>query len=83
MAIRRRFEGLHKDSGGRMYADVSAFIKDCDICDRERCSNPAPRASLGHLPVDRPITALYIDIVWGQRALSLYASPKSILTMIK
>ena len=33
-------------------ADVSAFVKSCDVCDRDRNANPLPRASLGHLPAD-------------------------------
>ena len=61
---------------------VSAFVKDCEVCDRDRCSNQAPRASLGHLPADRPFAAFYIDIVGGQRSLSLVASLKYIITMI-
>ena len=82
MAIRRRSKILHRDSGGLRCADVSAFLKDCEVCDRDRCLNPAPGACLGHLPADLPFAALYIDIVGGQGSLSLGASPKSILTMI-
>ena len=63
-------------------ADVSAFVNDCEVCDRDRCSNPAPRASLGHLPAYRSFAAFYIDIVGGQGSLSLGASQKSILTII-
>ena len=66
----------------RVRAEVSAFIRACEVCDRERIPNPAPRAPLGHLPADQPFAALYIDIVGGQNSLSLGASPKSILTMI-
>jgi hypothetical protein len=57
-------------------------VRACEVCDRERVPNPAPRAPLGHLPADQPFAALYIDIVGGQNSLSLGASPKSILTMI-
>ena len=66
----------------RVRTEVSAFIRACEVCDRERIPNPAPRAPLGHLPADQPFAALYIDIVGGQNSLSLGASPKSILTMI-
>ena len=66
----------------RVRADVAAFVKDCKVCDRDRPSNPSPRAPLGHLPADQPFSTLYIDIVGGQGSLSLGASPKSILTMI-
>ena len=66
----------------RVRAEVSAFVRACEVCDRERIPNPAPRAPLGHLPADQPFAALYIDIVGGQNSLSLGASPKSILTMI-
>ena len=63
-------------------ADVSAFVKACEACDRDRVANPSPRASVGHLPAEQPFAALYIDIVSGQGSLSLVAYPKSILTMI-
>ena len=66
----------------RVRAEVAAFVRACEVCDRERVPNPAPRAPLGHLPADQPFAALYIDIVGGQNSLSLGASPKSILTMI-
>ena len=66
----------------RVRAEVSAFIRACEVCDRERVPNPAPHAPLGHLPADQPFAAMYIDIVGGQNSLSLGASPKSILTMI-
>ena len=66
----------------RVLADVSAFVKNCEVCDRNRCANPPPRAPFGHLPNDEPFATLYIDIVGGQGSLSLGASPKSILTMI-
>ena len=66
----------------RVRVEVAAFIRACEVCDRERVPNPAPRAPLGHLPADQPFAALYIDIVGGQNSLSLGASPKSILTMI-
>jgi len=66
----------------RVRCDVSAFVKSCEVCDRDRSSNPSPRVHLSHLPADQPFGALYIDIVGGQGSLSLGASPKSILTMI-
>ena len=65
-----------------MRADVSEFVKDCEACDRDRCSNPAPRASLGHFPADRFFAAFYIELLGGQGSLSLGASLKFILTMI-
>ena len=65
-----------------MRADISAFIRSCEVGDRDRVANPALRAPLGHLPADQPVAALYIDIVGGQNSLSLGTSPKSILTMI-
>ena len=66
----------------RVRGDISAFVKNCEVCDRDRFANPSPRAPLGHLPADLPFAKLYIDIVGGQNSLSLGASPKSILTMI-
>ena len=63
-------------------ADVSAYAKACEVCDRDRRSNPAARSHLGDLPADQPFAVLYIDIVGGQNSMSLGASPKSILTMI-
>ena len=66
----------------RVRTDVSSFVRACEVCDRDRNSNPAPRAPLGHLPADQPFATLYIDIVGGQGSLSLGASPKSSLTMI-
>ena len=62
--------------------DVSAFVKACEVCDRDRNANPSPPAPLDYLPADQPFGALYIDIVGGQGSLSLGPSPKSILTMI-
>ena len=62
--------------------DVSAFVRACEVCDRDRCSNPIPRTSFGQLPADNPFAVLYIDIVGGQGSHSLGASPKSILSMI-
>ena len=62
---------------------VSEFVKDCEVCDRDCFSNPAPRTPLEHLPADRPFAALYIDIVGNQGSLLLGASPKSIQTMIE
>ena len=66
----------------RVRVDVFAFVKACEVCDRERSSNPATRSHLGHLPAEQPIAVLYIDSVGGQNSLSLGASPKSILNMI-
>ena len=62
----------------RVRADISAFIRSCEVGDRDRVANPAPRAPLGHLPADQPFAALYINIVGGQNSLSLGTSPKSI-----
>ena len=69
-------------SGGPACADVSAFVRACEVCDRDRIANPSPLAPLGHLPAEQPFAALYIDIVGGKSSLSLGASSKSILTMI-
>ena len=66
----------------RVRTDVSAFVKACKVCDRDRSSNPAVRSHLEHLPSDQPFAVLLIDIVGGQNSLSLVASPKSILIMI-
>ena len=66
----------------RVRADVSAFVKACEVCDRDRVAKPSPRSPLGHLPADLPFATLFMDIVGGQNSLSLGASPKSILTMI-
>ena len=66
----------------RICGDVSAFVRACEVCDRDRCSNPNPRTSLGQLPADNPFAVLYIDIVGGQGSLSLGFSFKSILSMI-
>ena len=62
--------------------DFSAFVRDCEVCDRDRVANPSSRTPLGYLPADQPFAALYIDIVRGYGSLSLGAFPKSILTMI-
>ncbi len=62
--------------------DISAFVRGCEVCDRDRNPNPNPHAALGHLPDHQPFASLYIDIVGGQGSLSLGAGPKSILTMI-
>ena len=61
---------------------MSAFVRACEVCDRDRCSNPNPRTSLGQLPADKSFAVLYIDIVGGQVSLLLSAFPKSILSMI-
>ena len=66
----------------RVRADMSAFVKDCKVCDRDRSSNLAARSHLEHLPADQPFAVLYIDIVGNQISLSLGALPKSILTII-
>ena len=66
----------------RIRGDVSAFVRACEVFDRDRCSNPNPRTSLGQLPADNPFDVFYIDIVGGQGSLSLGASPKFILSMI-
>ena len=49
----------------RIRGDVSSFVRACAVCDRDRCSNPNPRTSLGQLPADYPFAVLYIDIVGG------------------
>ena len=54
----------------RVRADVSARIKSCEVCDRDKVPNPSPHSPLGHLPADKPMAALYIDIVGGQGSLS-------------
>ena len=54
----------------RVRNDVSAFVRACEVCDRDRGANPSPRAPMGHLPADQPFAALYIDIVGGQGSLS-------------
>ena len=66
----------------RVRADVSPFIKACEVCDRDRNANLSPRAPLGQLPAETPFSALYLDIVGGQGSVSLNASAKSILTII-
>ena len=66
----------------RIRGDVSTFVRACEVCDRDRCSNPHLRTSLGQLPADYPFAILYIDIVGGQGLLSLGVLPKSILSMI-
>ena len=66
----------------RVRNDVSAFVRACKVCDRDRVANPSPCAPLGHLPADQPFAALYVDIVGGQGSLLHGASPKSILTII-
>ena len=62
--------------------DVSAFVKSCEVCDRDRNANPLPSAPLCHMQADQPVGTLYIDIVGGQGSHTLRPSPKSILTMI-
>ena len=42
----------------RVRNDVSAFVKTCKVCDRDRVANPCPRAPLGHLPADQPFATL-------------------------
>ena len=61
---------------------MSAFVRACEVCDRDLVANPSPRAPLGYMPADQPFAAFYIDIVGSQGSLSLGVSPKSILTMI-
>ena len=63
-------------------ADISAFVKSCQVRSSDRVANPAPRAPFRHLFADKPFATLYIDIVGGQNSLSLGAFFKSILTMI-
>ena len=66
----------------RVCGNVSAFVKACEVCDRNRNFNPLPRAPLGHLPADHLVGTLYIDIVGGKVFFSLGPSRESISTMI-
>ena len=66
----------------RIRGDLSTFVRACEVCDRDRCSNPNSRTLLGQLSANNLFAVLYIDIVGGQGSLSLNASPKSILSMI-
>ena len=66
----------------RVRNEVSAFVRACEVCDRDRVANPSPRAPLGHLPADELFASLYIDIVGNHGSLSLGALAKYILTMI-
>ena len=66
----------------RVRGDVNTYVRICEVCDRDRNSNPNPRTSLGRLPADQPFATLHIDIVGGQGSLSLGAGPKSIFSMI-
>ena len=54
----------------RVRSDVSAFVKACEVCDRDRHANPTPRTALNNLPADQPFGVLYIDIVGKQGSLS-------------
>lgn len=65
-----------------MRADISAFIKAFEVCDRDRIVNLFPQALLGLLHADQLFAALFIDNVDGYNSLLLGASPKSILTII-
>ena len=38
----------------RVRSEVSTLLKAFETCDRNRNSNPSPRAPLGHLPADQP-----------------------------
>ena len=62
--------------------DISAFVRGCEVCDRNSNSNPNPHTAFGHLPADQLFASFYIDIVGGQGSLSLGAGLKSILIMI-
>ena len=66
----------------RVRIDVFTYVRNCEVCDRDKNSNRNPRAPLGRLPADQPFASLDVDIVDGQGSLSLGAGPKSILTMI-
>ena len=61
---------------------MSALVRSCKVCDRDRNANPSPREPLSHLLADQPFALLYIDIISGQGSLSLGPSPKSIFNMI-
>ena len=65
-----------------MRADISAFIKAFEVCDRDRIVNLFPQALLGLLHADQLLATLFIDNVDGYNSLLLGASPKSILTII-
>ena len=36
----------------RVRGDVSTYVRNCDVCDGDRNSNPNPRAALKRLPAD-------------------------------
>ena len=59
----------------RVRSEVSALLKACETCDRDRNSNLSPRVPLGHRPADQPFGTLYIDIVGGQGSFCLGVSP--------
>ena len=61
---------------------VSAFVKSCEVCDRDRNANMLPRAHLGYLMADQPFGTLYMDNIGGQGSLTRGPPPNSILTMI-
>ena len=65
-----------------MRGDVSTYVRNCEVCDRDKNFKPNHRAALGRLAADQPFALLYFDIVGGQCLLSLSAGRKSILTMI-
>ena len=68
--------------GGRVRGDVSTYVRNCEVFDRNKNTNPNPRTALGLLPADRPVASLYLDIVGGQGSRLLGAVPKSIITML-
>ena len=51
-------------------SDVSACVKACEVCDRDRHANPTARTALNNLSADQPFGVLYIDIVGIQGSLS-------------
>ena len=58
-----RFDSTLRRITQRLYwprnlGDVSVLVHACKVCDRDRCSNPNTRTSLGQLPADNPFAVL-------------------------
>ena len=49
----------------RVRGHVSTYVRNCEVYDHDKNSNPNPRAALGRLPTDQPFASLYVDIVGG------------------
>ena len=63
--------------------DVEAYIMGCEVCDRDRVANPAPKAALGKLPSGHLFACVHMDLVGGQSTLTLEPiGNRAILTMI-